>query len=121
MVKCSVYDSPATAKGLCQKHYMRLHRHGDTKTIHPRGPKSRDWFPGLEENSKRTLSTFSVVQKIFAEIAAGSPTDNYVELVETAIKEASRPNGSLNYAKLRRIADRALIEYVLRTRGSHTC
>lgn len=98
--QCSVPDcgAPASAHGLCAKHYMRARRHGDPGVTHKRGPKPDPSSNAemIEELSPRTRARFDRAMRL----------DHWLRelgdegYIEQAITAATRPNGSLNFAKV---------------------
>jgi hypothetical protein len=103
MCKIKDCDGKVVAHGLCQKHYMRLRRHGDPEKVGKRGPRLPEWQKGYSammsvnyEQSARTharqLQAFRLLRTLDSETH------------QWAIKQASRPNGSLNTSKLLHIA-----------------
>ena len=105
VTQCSRPDcsSPATAKGLCAKHYMRLRRHGDASRALKAGRKPDLWaakvrmsFDGI---SARSLGRYM----------------HAIRLLRTHeldfamyINRATRANGSLNMARLEDMAETAV-------------
>jgi hypothetical protein len=91
-------QTPAAAKGLCAKHAMRLRRHGDPAKVNRRGRKDKD-RPGremLSELSDRTYARYKRGLRLldFVGLDAGP-----------VIARCTRPNGSVNFAAIERIAE----------------
>ena len=100
---CSVSDCgiPASTRGLCKKHYMRFHRHGDPGIKKRPGPR-RDLTTAIlleqfPEQSKRTRARLTRAIQL-----AGLIRDHFnVEgALEEAIRHATRKDGSLNITRL---------------------
>jgi len=112
---CSIEgcDAKPVAKGLCAKHYMRQRRTGDPmKTSGPGRPKMNDTSATIIREMFRDLGKRTQDRQIRASrilCACGGQ-----EALEAAILKASRPNGSLNFSLLERLADSALLK-ALRT------
>jgi hypothetical protein len=113
---CSVEEcnAKAVANGLCQKHLMRLRRTGSVETVGKAGRPidpvrlgMRRWVDGCSE---RTFAKYWAATRMLKEVVPH-------EEVLAAIQEATRPNGSVNYAKLERIAIRALMVAVVADEG----
>jgi len=109
---CSVSDCgiPASTRGLCKKHYMRFHRHGDPGIKKRPGPR-RDFTTAIlleqfpHQQSPRTRSRFARAIHL-----AGLMRDyfNVEGAFEDAIRHATRPNGALDFALLlQHVEDRA--------------
>jgi hypothetical protein len=109
---CSIEgcDAKPVARGLCAKHYMRQRRAGDPmKTGRPGRPKASDTYTMLvrnkgfsfSETSKRTQDRMIRAWRILK--ACGGQ-----EALEAAILKARRPNGSVNYSLLERLANAAM-------------
>lgn len=109
-MECSITDcdNPAAARGLCAKHYMRARRTGDPTVVRKRGPTSDP------------SSITSVVGSLFKEWSRSTQTrwiramildrklQEYLgadEHFTKAVMLATRPNGSLNVAKLLRVME----------------
>ena len=95
-------DREPTAKGLCAKHYMRLRRAGDPNRVRKPGWKTSEARNLMREWSPRTFARFTLAMRMLEDAGIG------VEEKQRAIKAASRPNGSMNVAKLLRIAETRL-------------
>ena len=101
---CSVSDCgiPASTRGLCKKHYMRFHRHGDPGIKKRPGPR-RDFTTAIlleqfpHQQSPRTRSRFARAIHL-----AGLMRDyfNVEGALEEAIRHATRKDGSLNITRL---------------------
>src|SRR5271169_5815153 len=74
MMTCSIPDcaNRAAAHGLCQKHYMRLRRHGDPGAVNKRGPKPAADAEAarmmLPESSPRTQARFACALRLDKDI-----------------------------------------------------
>lgn len=103
---------PIKAREMCAMHYMRERRTGDAGQTRgpggrPRDPRRAMWAKVMgEEWSERTFSDFYIAVETLTEVGA----------VEPAINAATRPNGTLNVAKLSRLAGVAAMEYVITER-----
>ena len=81
---------------------MRLRRHGDPEQVDKRGPRLPEWRQGYgaifknSEQSPRTLARRLQAFKLLSVFDA--------ETNKWAVEQATRPNGSLNAAKLLHIA-----------------
>jgi hypothetical protein len=105
-------DGKPVAKGLCTKHYMRARRTGDPgKTRKPgRAPAAygallRSTFA---EWSPRTQQRYISAMRNLRDLGAH---------MEAAIKDATRPNGSVNVSRLANFVDRELIRFLLEARN----
>ena len=88
----------AVAKGLCAKHAMRLRRHGDPAKVHRAGRKDGD---ADVRELMRELSDRS-----YARYMRGLRLLSLFELdVAPVIKQCTRPNGSMNWAKFEQLAE----------------
>lgn len=110
MKNCSIADCgiPARAHGLCQKHYMRTRRHGDAEATRRRGRKASDSGAPIRvaqdlfiEHSPRTQARFARALQMHQKLKHHFDVD----LWEQAIKVATRPNGSMNFALLERYVE----------------
>ncbi|OBI53596.1 hypothetical protein [Mycobacterium sp. E787] len=96
------------AKGLCEKHYRRMRRTGDPNQVRKPGPAPdpyRAQVRGLQYSDfgcERTMQTY-----VAAMAMLGAFADH--DAFAAALAAATRPNGSLNVSKLRRLADAALM------------
>jgi hypothetical protein len=86
---------------------MRLRRTGDPEKVGKRGPKPPEWRKELREmfqdiQSPRTHARYI---KAFMLLRAFDR-----ETSQAAIKQASRPNGSVNVSKLLKIAEEMFYE-----------
>ena len=109
MATCSIDGCVNRAKAhrLCAKHYMRLRRNGDATTIVKRG-RPRDANRGavrqmLSEMSARTYARWWRATTLIQNVGGDS---------QQAIRDCSRPNGTMNVAKLERLADRMMFDHV---------
>lgn len=108
---CDSCERPAKARGYCATHYARLRRTGNAETVRKAGrPRDRgkaemvdrmfsEWSPRTRSrwlSAARTLKTFA------------SPAD-----AAAAQAACVRPGGSMNVSKLVRLADAAVMAYVL--------
>src|SRR6188508_2696347 len=106
MQLCSVSDcnAPARTRGLCRKHYVRLRRYGDpviVKTPSRTAAILLDQFP---ERSPRTRARLARAMRL----AALMHCHKVENALEDAIRQATRPDGSLNFALLlQHVEDRA--------------
>lgn len=95
---CSVPDcaAPASARDLCAKHYMRARRHGDPDVTRKRGRKPAEDLATirrlLPEYSPRTQARYARALRLGRFVSE----EFGVDLIEKVIREASRPNGSMN-------------------------
>jgi hypothetical protein len=102
-------DNLASARGLCAKHYMRARRNGDPAVVRKRGPTpDATSIAGIvrslfEDQSRRPqarqIRAMTLDRKLQEHLGAD-------EHFTKAVMAASRPNGSLNVAKLLRIMER---------------
>ena len=110
-MQCYRLRPPAVAKGMCLKHYMRVRRTGSAKEVRrPRRPKDERRAIALKvmaqaNLSDRTIATWWSAIKLLKELG---------EDVRPAIEAATHPNGGLNTAKLKRIAEGKLMEAIER-------
>src|SRR6266481_8229431 len=93
----------SVAHGLCQKHYMRLRRHGDPKWDAKPGPKPLEWRKEMREKffpemSPRTWARYCKAFLLLHSPGVSNEDRNW------AFEQASRPNGSVNVSKLLDIA-----------------
>jgi hypothetical protein len=110
--RCSIPDcgTPASAGGLCPKHYMRARRHGDPGIVHKRGPKAGPKLRGVGLFvSPRTEARFDRAWRLDRWLQHEFGAEPYLD---EAIKAATRPNGSLNFAKVLDIIERRGIHLV---------
>src|SRR3981081_1384645 len=116
-IPCSTPNCGAEpmAKGLCGKHYMRLRRHGDPGKALKRGPKSsKGSFRGvirslLSDHSTRSLERRIRAKTLNEKLMHFLGADSYYT---TAIKLASRPNGSVNFSQLLLIMENRAAELI---------
>jgi hypothetical protein len=108
MTQCAHPDCQAetVAKGLCGRHYMRLRRHGDTEKVKKKGRPSgrRAAVLGAFEGSgvsQRSLDRYIHAIKLLHTHGIDH---------EPFIKNATRPNGSMNMLRLEEMAEFAVIE-----------
>jgi hypothetical protein len=86
----------ARANGLCQKHYMRVRRHGDANTTSKRGPKPFGVSSMFSKSSPRTQARYRRALNLGGAYKMSGP------VFERALDEATRPNGSINVTGLLR-------------------
>jgi hypothetical protein len=110
---CSIKDcnKPALAKGLCHTHYMRHRRTGNPNGMRKAGrkpdPLKATLRPLFSEYSERTLARYcNAVRRLQAlgvgqGIDVNDPNSPYIK----ALKICTRPNGSVNVARLSQMAD----------------
>jgi hypothetical protein len=109
---CSIQNcgEKPVAKGFCAKHYMRARRTGDAaKTRKPGRTPGPYSALVCDELSPRTQARYIRAMRILHEIGA----DPIV-----AIKDATRPNGSVNVSKFANLADRELLRFLIETRDT---
>jgi hypothetical protein len=98
MCKIEGCDDKSVAHGLCQKHYMRLRRHGDANKVGKPGVKVAEWQQRLlaehahDGRSPRTLARLVKAFELLAELD--------VEQRHAVLALAARPNGSVNVSAL---------------------
>ena len=104
---CSIEgcSSPAKAKGLCSKHYMRTCRHGDPNMVKPPGALRHANKAAVRkimgpEWSTRTFDRFWRANGILGWLAVNAGEDAR----ERVYKAATRPNGTINVTKLHALA-----------------
>jgi hypothetical protein len=109
MCKIEGCQSRSVAKDLCAKHYMRERRTGDASRTRKPGRK-RD--PAIAMHRKLMTPDFGSRSKFSRYIAAMRLlADSDLATRQAVINKASRPNGTINIAKLQRLA---LITAVMR-------
>ncbi|SHG24755.1 hypothetical protein [Bradyrhizobium erythrophlei] len=112
MCKIKGCEANAVGKGLCAKHYMRARRHGSTKVVNKRGPKGPRGGDGIffEPGDKDNLKSHLLAHRIrmsprtFERYWTANKIMLWSRMTEKqmlrTIKDAQRPNGSLNVSKL---------------------
>jgi hypothetical protein len=108
MTQCAHPDCQAetVAKGLCGRHYMRLRRHGDTEKVKKKGRPSGRRAAVLGAFEGSGVSQRSLDRNIHAIKLLHTHGINH----EPFIKNATRPNGSMNMLRLEEMAEFAVIE-----------
>ena len=104
-------EAPASARGLCPRHYVRTRRHGDPTVVKPPGaPRNvlkamaRQAIGIPDKMSERTFNRFWRAMGILKWLGA-----NAGEAAEQRIWDAARrPNGRFNVSKLHDLAVEAL-------------
>jgi hypothetical protein len=108
MTQCAHPDCQAetVAKGLCGRHYMRLRRHGDTEKVKKKGRPSGRRAAVLGAFEGSGVSQRSLDRYIHAIKLLHTHGINH----EPFIKNATRPNGSMNMLRLEEMAEFAVIK-----------
>lgn len=115
-VPCAVDDctSPVKARELCEKHYRRLLRTGDPHTMRRPGPVPNTYRGAvrktLGEWSARTFQRYWSAVRLLGDLGRESGNEG---LGASVLREAIRPNGSINVSKLERLAHRHLLMYLM--------
>ena len=108
-------DNPK-ARGLCGKHYQRYLRHADVDVTGKPGRPKDPWTLAAEQvglanvMSARSLARWRRAMAVLKDVS-----DAGYDAVKPAITAATRPNGTLNVSELERIADAALMRWVVDT------
>jgi hypothetical protein len=98
-------ETPAIAKGLCAKHYMRGRRHGDVNQVKPRGAPKNAWkahVRGMIDPAEMSPRSFN---RYFATLVKQVRYNFNGRAFQAVADEATRPNGSFNVSKFAAFTD----------------